>query len=439
MKSALLALVLVVASIHAQQSQQTTADAQAQKRVEERDRQAQLAKMAGSDPLNLAKIPPPQFLTPCQVMKRDDTIDTRNIPLAEWLAAGEATQIPWKVQIAKPALNMEQRRQISYEARVDSTDLGWKAGPHELQFVSGISSPDGKWLVDPKAGRQIFGSMPSGPLRVFFRDCLHVRPGDYVLWMALHDPQSAKHNVVRRRVHVSDTEDDPLPNLNSTLPVARFPEPNPAPSLFPPLPVMNKQPLNVDLLAVVSPADQWPTRTDILTWTNSQVLGAMSVLSQMKLAHGSLSAFSLDLPGQAIKFEQRDFVYLDRQGLSQSFYKPKDVFTQKIEVLETFKSRSAFFRKVVSDRVNAPGDSQRVVILVSGSLLFERGSDLAPLRLERDCRCRVYHIHLRLNKDDVFDHAERLIKPLGPQTFDVTSATDFRKALAKIVRDLESF
>ena len=79
-----------------------------------------------------------------------------------------------------------------------------------------------------------------------------------------------------------------------------------------------------------------------------------------------------------------------------------------------------------------------VLILVSGSLMFERGSDLAPLSIEGDCRCRVYYLHLRIRDNDVVNDMEKLLKKLRPQTFEILSGRNFRSALAEIVHDLES-
>ena len=108
-----------------------------------------------------------------------------------------------------------------------------------------------------------------------------------------------------------------------------------------------------------------------------------------------------------------------------------------LPALGALKDRSAFFRESLRQRLVASGQPLRVLILVSGFLLFERGSDLSPLKWEGDCNCRIYHLRFRSKKNDLFDHVEKLIKPLRPKTFDIKSAHEFRKALAEIVQDLE--
>ena len=90
----------------------------------------------------------------------------------------------------------------------------------------------------------------------------------------------------------------------------------------------------------------------------------------------------------------------------------------------------------MTERISTKGGPLRVVVLISGSLLFERGTDLSPLKWEGDCNCRLYHVRLRVNREDLFDHLQKLIEPLRPRTFNVYSASEFRKALAEIVLDL---
>src|SRR5207244_1175443 len=106
--------------------------------------------------------------------------------------------------------------------------------------------------------------------------------------------------------------------------------------------------------------------------------------------------------------------------------------------LETVKERSVFFRKSLNERLGGPSEPLRILVVITGLMQFERGSDLTPVSVQGDCHCRVYHVRLRLSKGDIFDDLEKLIKPLRPKTFDVASGHDMRKALAEIVHDLES-
>ena len=109
------------------------------------------------------------------------------------------------------------------------------------------------------------------------------------------------------------------------------------------------------------------------------------------------------------------------------------------KALQESKNNAAFFREFLSRRIERESsrEDMRIIIVVTSSQLFERGSDLSPLQIEGDCRCKVYHLRFRLNNNDIFDEIEKIIKPLHPRTFDLSSSQDVRKAIAEIVSDLE--
>jgi hypothetical protein len=146
---------------------------------------------------------------------------------------------------------------------------------------------------------------------------------------------------------------------------------------------------------------------------------------------------------QTIPFQQSEFSELDWSGLAAPFTQVASDQVITLPALESAKKRSSFLRETIEKRVSAPpaadpDDPLRVLILISGSLVFERGSDLSAMKVAGNCNCRIYHLVVRANAGDAFDQIERLIKPLRPKTFDIESALDFREALGKIVQDLEN-
>jgi hypothetical protein len=435
-----------------QQSEQQRQDAiqrqQEQQRKDAEDqRRKQMADLLGSGPVDLKKTAPRQVTEPClaQTLAGDAAVNVEAIPLAEWLKAQETTEIPWKVQIRNAQLRMDQRTEIAYSVVIPGKDLRWSGGAHELIYVSGISAPDGRWLVAPKAGREVFAPGRYQDVQVRFSDCLLVRPGDYILWMVLYDRETERHNMVKRRIRIAERADDALPDLHKALPPAAFPqlagpknqaaETSPG-ELF--LPVSNKGPVALELIATLSPPDQWAGRLDVIRGTNSRVLSAVGTLSQMKLADGLLSASVLDLVNHKLAFRQQDFAQLDWTRLVSTFTNLAGDHTVSLPALQTLKERGTFLRQFVSERLDNPGGIPRVLILLSSSLLFERGSDMTPIKPEGDCRCRLFHVRFRVGKDDVFDDLGDIIKPLRPRTFNVDSPIDFRRAIAEIIHDLES-
>jgi hypothetical protein len=454
-----LIILLLAATVEAQQSTQDPEKLRQQQQQQQQellraqrerlhpgDRRPRLMTMAARNSDNVAMLAAPQRTEGClaQAMPPDPSVDLQTIPLSEWLANGEATQISLKVQIEKPELRMDQRYEIAYYGSIETKDLPWPGDSEELIYVSGISTPDGEWVIPPKIGRQVFESKSASEPQVLFGDCLFVRPGDYSITVVVYDTHSGKHSLAKKRIRPSDFSDELLPVLNSTLPVALFPMadgPDPrSPEMSPPrllISVANKRPLDVSLIGVVSASDQWAERPDFIRATNNRVLAGMSVLSQMKLENGSISAFALDLVNRVTRFEQRDLRQLDWSTLAGTFPKAADASKVTLDALQNRKERGVFLRKTLSDRLDQPGDALRVFVIVSGSVTFESGSDLSPVVVKGDCRCRIYHLRFRVTMDDSYDDLEKLLKRLHSKTFDIQSAHDLRYALAEIVHDLE--
>jgi hypothetical protein len=258
--------------------------------------------------------------------------------------------------------------------------------------------------------------------------------------MAVYEPKSAHHSVAKRRIRAQEFSADLLPNANSPEPAAEFPDvtgssnaPETPSRML--LPISNKQSVAVQLVSTLSPLDQWDGRDDISRAINNHVLSAVGIFSQLQLAAGSLSAIALDSVNQRVVFQQDGFNKIDWPELSSKFTDARSLHTLTLSSLQAKSRRSAFLLDALAPTRTSPNEPLRVVILISGSLLFERGYD-ASLKSEPNCRCRFYHVRMQVSKNDVFDDLGKQIKTVRPRTFDVLTAQDFRKALVAIVDDL---
>jgi hypothetical protein len=372
-------------------------------------------------------------------------LDLRSIPISDWLNSGEHGQIPWNFHIDAPHLRVDQRLEVLYEARINGKDLSRLGSAHELFFVSRVSTPDGEWLNEPHIDRNELQQLPKGTQFIFTMH-LAVQPGDYVLWCVLYDRTTGKHNLARRPLRVAELRGDPLPDLYSRMPLIEFPE-NDGPQGNGPafirsplyLPIHNKRPIQVDLISMLSPPEQWTGRSRLMRAHNDDTLGALAALSQMNLAEGSLSIAGLDLVRRQVMFEQRDFKSVEWETLMQAM-KTAQSPNISAQALQGAKSNGAFFREFLNQRLtgeNAAADGTHVIVVVTSSRLFESGSDLRPLQIEGDCNCRVYYLRFRLNVNDVFDQLDKFMKPLRPRIFNLITARDLRKAIADIVGELE--
>src|SRR5438093_6346332 len=373
-------------------------------------------------------------------------LDLKSIPISDWINGGEQAEIPWDLRLSDPHLRIDQRLEVSYLIRLNAKDLNRTGKAHELFFVSRISSPDGEWLDQPNIARYVVEQeLPKGVQTQFFmRVC--VQPGDYVLWLVLYDRQTGRHNVGRRRIRVPEFRRDPLPDIYRHMPLVEFPQIDESEQNGPGfltsrlyLPVHNKHALEVELISTLSPPEQWTGRTRALRPHNDNTIGAIIALSQLELAGGTLSITGLDLVRHQVIFEEPSIRGPNWQSLMEALKKAQSP-ELSAQALQGSKNNGAFFREFLSRRINSDGFDRsptRVLILVTSSQSFPRGSDLTPLQVEGDCHCRVYHLRFRRNMADVFDEIEKIIKPLHPRTFNLITPRDLRKAIAEIVGDLE--
>src|SRR5438034_772265 len=343
-------------------------------------------------------------------------LDLKSIPISDWINGGEQAEIPWDLRLSDPYLRIDQRLEVSYVIRLSAKDLNRTGKTHELFFVSRISSPEGEWLDQPNIARYVVEQeLPNGVQTQFL-------------------------------MRVSEFRGDPLPDIYRHMPLVEFPQIDESEQNGPGLltsrlylPVHNKHALEVELISTLSPPEQWTGRTRVLRSHNDNTIGAIIALSQLELAGGTLSITGLDLVRHQVIFEEPSIHGPNWQSLMEALKKAQSP-ELSAQALQGSKNNGAFFREFLSQRINSEGfdgSPIRVLIIVTSSQLFQRGSDLTPLQVEGDCRCRVYHLRFRLNMADVFDEIEKIIKPLHPRTFNLITPRDLRKAIAEIVADLE--
>jgi hypothetical protein len=369
-------------------------------------------------------------------------LDLHSIPISDWLNTGDHTGIPWDFAVRDAYLRVDQRLEVLYLGNIDAKELN-KTGPqHELFLISRVSSSDGEWLNEPSVMHQDIEEQLARHVQVQFAMRMVVQPGDYMLWVVLYDRKTGKYNVAKRHFKVPELRGDPLPDLYRRMPLVEFPESSDDRNAYLNgllyLPVRNRRPLQVELISMLSPPEQWTGRSRILRTHNDDTVGALAALSQMELTDGTISITGLDLVRRQVLFDQRDFKRVRWNSLMDAIKKAQSP-NISASALEGSKNNAAFFREFLDKRLTSDpvqSDAMRVIIVVTSSRLFESGSDLRPLQIEGDCHCRVYFLRFRLNVNDVFDELEKLIKPLHPHVFNLLNARDLRKALAEIVDDL---
>jgi hypothetical protein len=350
--------------------------------------------------------------------------DATSVPLEDWLKEPKARQLPMDMRVTAPELRMDQQTAVVYEGTVRLKNP--KGAPErQVVFFVGADSAAGQRLTETSVHAVNIPTETEGGFDVSVFGCMYFRPGRYSLWIAAYDGSSGKHSVHRQNVRISEIKNDPLPLLESESPAARFPDFTPEESeiekvlpssLF--LPVSNRRPLAIDIISLD------PFRRNVI-----------GPLSQLAVKDSSISVAVLDLEKQKVVFDSRAtgaFDFTEMLKAADSHLKDQSV---DVNILLT-PDRVGYLRKFLEERMKGLAGMARVTFVVSYTMDFPRGADTSPIQLDANCECRLFHVQMSPRWSD---DLEKVLRTPQSRRLVVNSPLDFRKALASIVRDLETF
>jgi len=352
--------------------------------------------------------------------------EPESVPIEDWLRKRETRQIPMEMTIRGPELRMDQQTSVVYLATLHLKNTK-AAQDRKVVFFVGVDGADGNRLTETSVHAVSVPPQTRGEFDLSVRGCIYFRPGNYSLWIAAYDESTGKHSVQRQNVRVPELKKDPLPLMESRLPSARFPDYTPEETelsktipttLF--LPVSNKRELAVDIISLR------PSLRD-----------GIGPLTQMALKDSSISVITLDLDGQKVVYDSRATGAFDFSDMLKAAELHKDD-DRTIEVSDLLNRRdgAGYLRKFIEERIKTSDGKMHVTFVLSSPMTFERGADMSAIQLDPNCECRLFHIRLfPFGRDDV----EKILKSPLSRRLEVNSALEFRKALAIIVRDLETF
>ena len=376
------------------------------------------------------------------VMKHDAAFDLNSIPLAQWMETHDSQEIPWKTRIENSSLRMDQRLEVPYTATVQAKAVN-SLVTGDLYFIASVTDASGNSLISPKVVHYALDGKISDDKELRFTDSVLTQPGDYVLHLVLYESRTGRHSAMKRSITVSQTTDDPLPGGGKELPQLEFldlsdRERGTVFQFFKglSLPVANKRTIQLELVSLLNPPEQWSDQRQIVRTHMQCMAAALNTLSQVRLAQGLVSLTGLDAAHGSVVFQQPDFDQLNWQELSAVLNKVADDNTVSLRTMES-GGGGAFLRESLARHLTAPPDATKIIVVISGSEVFQSSGSAKSVNLKKNCDCRVYHVRFRYDIRDAYDDVEKILKPLGPKTFDITSPRDFRKAVAEIIRDLD--
>jgi len=440
----LVGIALLVSTCVASSSQQLPADITAQREAE-RQRQQSLQERQrfltslSRDSENRFSARGRPFVD--AVMKHDAAFDLNSIPLAQWMETHDSQEVPWKTRIENSSLRMDQRLEVPYTATVQAKDVN-SLVTGDLYFIASLTDASGNSLISPKVVHYALDGKISDDKELRFTDSVLTQPGDYVLHLVLYESRTGRHSAMKRSITVSQTTDDPLPGAGKELPQLEFldlsdRERGTVFQFFKglSLPVANKRTIQLELVSLLNPPEQWSDQRQIVRTHMQCMAAALNTLSQVRFAQGLVSLTGLDAAHGSVVFQQPDFDQLNWQELSAVLNKVADDNTVSLSTMEN-GGGGAFLRESLDRHLTAPPDATKIIVVISGSEVFQSSGSVKSVNVKKNCDCRVYHVRFRYDNRDAYDDVEKILKPLGPKTFDITSPRDFRKAVAEIIRDL---
>src|SRR5262245_27029564 len=90
-----------------------------------------------TDLANVGRVMPSKIVEPCvdQTTRDERASEDPAIPVADWAASGDMSQIPWTTKFGSPELRIDQRYELSYSTTIQSKDLGWSSDDQQLLYV----------------------------------------------------------------------------------------------------------------------------------------------------------------------------------------------------------------------------------------------------------------------------------------------------------------
>jgi hypothetical protein len=233
-------------------------------------------------------------------------------PFNAWAAEHAKAGIPWAIEFESARLTPHQRLFAAIRAHVGTSRLKVQPGNTHLVTLLRIEDASGgryqtastAWLGTPNWTGSYGDSL------VTF--AAYFLPGDYIVSLAVCDPQTLAHSFTRRRYHVAPGKSDLLAAAWKDLPAVEFLQPETIPSLwYRPelrsvlrLPLANEKPLRIELLVNVTPSKLGSLN---LFRANMQaVIPSMKVLMGIDPAAGSVGLSIADINRQTIVYRQPD-------------------------------------------------------------------------------------------------------------------------------------
>ena len=371
-----------------------------------------------------------------------------------WTTEEPVMQIPWKVHVSSRGLSQHQRLVAQVEIEIKDKELVKRADDGRLVALVLVTDEAGNryrdfGVIDLKEIKPGKHNRTWSSLWNAF-----ALPGEYKVAVALYDKASGEHSFQRTTLHVSALKNDPLPDAWAGLPAWEFwaPITDTRDAIFHSditgrlhLPLRTKRPVQLEILADLTPSDVFHGSPRFYTRYLSVMLPLLKTLNQITPSNGSVEVATVDLRQKKVTFEQDGARWLDWARLKAVTNPENGPGTIAVSSLRQTHERPDFLRYELLQRLkdehsSNPGQPPLRVIVVLGSPMdFYDFHHFPPIAAELADNCVIYYLQFETYgryANGALGNVRNMLRPLPLHTFKVRSAESVRDALATILEEV---
>lgn len=385
-----------------------------------------------------------------------------------WVGGKNQAPFKWKVSMQPLVLSNHQRWLARIDVEIDGAEMESRRGHGALLILFQMQDANGHVYQDHGSLDLTKTEAGIKSQIVTYTESAFVIPGNYPLAIGVFDTNNQDHWLRNETLKVGAFKNDPLPFAWRDLPPVEFHPPEETPdSWYLPtvtgrlhLPVETRHPLKIDILVNLTPSERATGSQRIQDRNLSVLLPTMKALAQMELKAGSLKVESLDLTRQKVTYQQDAVKQLDWTKMRAAITSDQ-LGTINVKALGDRANSAQFFETEVNKRVRTAD----VLIILSSSVRFEQGMDLAPLQAEGTPDCKIFYVRyhpppvryvvqqqpvlarrrvplgggqMTQLGPTIVDQLEPTLRNLRHRLFDVQNPEEMRKALAELITDISS-
>lgn len=379
-------------------------------------------------------------------------------PFDKWTAQGNHQEVPWQVQTSADRLSFHQRLIATIQVQVPGPELLKRSHDDHITLLVEVRNGQG-------VSSRNFGVVDLDKLKpemkrsdIEFSWQAFAVPGQYELSVALWDKKSGEHNFLRRLFHVNAYKNDPLPEMWRGLDAFEFwgTKRDGPDYMFhtdiegrPNLALATQRSIEMEVLFDMTPsAEVFRGNYSYYNHYLGAALPTFKVLNQINLKNGSKSAAALDLVQRHIVFEQNDGKDLDWAVLRKILSPDSGPGTVSVKNLQNRQQSPVYLREEIVRRLKAgsehaakPGEKLLKVFVILGSPMdFYTFPKLPEIETGEEQDCVIYYLQFEFSQREGItggiSSVEKMLKPLKIKSFEVRSADDVRRALAKILDEV---